>query len=288
MPSDDESSIEREPHFQQRPHTADDAESPASQALHQDKQRADATWERARHSVYDEPAILPNRPPRLVDDDWYCRNCGYNLRGLMTGHACPECGKVEIYEPPQKGEETYGALLQKRSRDNAPGRTRVIACAVSLLGVPLAVLCSLYSFELVGVIAFVVVGPLGSEAAKVLVPAMLLERGRFVGASVGVLWLMTLATAALFAVTQNIIYLSLFMPQAPVMVSAFRWTIGIALHLVCVGVSTAGLLAIRREAQRDGRPPRVSIGFPWLLLSVSLHAFYNGYVFFSGYLGYGF
>ncbi|HWB21107.1 MAG TPA: hypothetical protein VG711_12455, partial [Phycisphaerales bacterium] len=47
--------------------------------------------------------FLEQQKPRKVaglpiDDDRACRNCGYNLRGLMTDKACPECG-TPISEP---------------------------------------------------------------------------------------------------------------------------------------------------------------------------------------------
>jgi hypothetical protein len=38
------------------------------------------------------PPALSDEPPMLIDHDLPCRHCGYNLRGLTTDRACPECG----------------------------------------------------------------------------------------------------------------------------------------------------------------------------------------------------
>ena len=40
-----------------------------------------------------------------VDEDITCRKCGYNLRGLPTDGACPECGSAV-------GHSTHGDLLR--------------------------------------------------------------------------------------------------------------------------------------------------------------------------------
>lgn len=38
------------------------------------------------------PSALTDEPTGPIDHDLPCRHCGYNLRGLTTDRACPECG----------------------------------------------------------------------------------------------------------------------------------------------------------------------------------------------------
>ena len=59
--SDD--SVHREPHLSKGPFTPDNAEPKVEEHLELERLARDAERERAEHSVFNEPATLPNRPP---------------------------------------------------------------------------------------------------------------------------------------------------------------------------------------------------------------------------------
>jgi len=283
-------SVNAEPHLAKQKFSADGSEEKVAQELAQERAHTDPTEERAKHSVFDEPATLPNRPAALIDRDWHCRNCDYNLRGLMTGHPCPECGRIEHYEPPRGSEVTYMQWVDDHAVEVSPQKSWLIAIIVPILGAPFALGCALFTVEYFGLMHFVLVAPIASEVLKIAIASIVVERRSHLIRRESQLYVMILGTAAVFAVVQNLIYLLLYFssPPPPIELIAYRWLIGPLAHIISAAIAAHGITLVWKQAKEQKREPRLTRAYPWVIAAIVVHGLYNLCVYANGHLGYGF
>jgi predicted RNA-binding Zn-ribbon protein involved in translation (DUF1610 family) len=281
-------SISAEPHLQTEHFRCDASEEKAKKRLEHDAVSADLSEERAKHSVFDEPGTLPNRGSILIESDWYCRSCGYNLRGLMTGHRCPECGTVELYEPPREGEVTYAQWVAEKTRRASTPRTGLFALGLALAGLPCGAIGALLCVEYAGILNFVLIGPVVSELLKTAGAVILLERGSAFIRRSGHLYLLMIASVVGFVAGQNAVYLLLLYKNSVMELLVYRWMLGPVLHGICALVATRGLVLAWRRAQTEQRRITLATAYPYVLTAIVMHGAFNACVFLRGDRGYGF
>ena len=130
-----------------------------------------------------------------------------------------------------------------------------------------------------GIIMLVFLGPFAEETLKQSGAIFQLEKMR---GSIRYDWQFFLSGAlggAVFSVLENLIYQHVYLAKLPseklAAVMAFRWTICMALHVLCTVVSSMGLRHVWRESLEKECPCRISEAFPWFAAATAIHGLYN-------------
>ena len=290
MSSDnDDSSVFNEPHFGSEPKRIDPSEAKAEQTLRGSGDRAEDR-QRTGQSVYDEPDVLPDRPAEILDQTWSCDRCGYNLRGLQTGHPCPECGHRSVYRPAPAGAVSYASWLAGRMQATSPGRGWAVAAVLAVAGGLWAVLAALAGTTALGFVGLfdlwrtVVLGPAVEEVMKIAAVAVIVEVRPYLFRRVEQLWAATIGAAVLFAAIENVLYLVFTLPNPTVSYSVWRWTVCVGIHVGCTMVATRGLIDVWQTSITELRQPRLAGGMRALAVAVIIHGSYNAMVILFDYL----
>ncbi len=274
MGRDDEHSIFNEPHLHGRGQV-DPSEARVDAAAAKRRARAaDA------ESIYDEPDILPGRAPERIEGDWTCSGCGYNLRGLMTGQACPECGHIELYRPAPSEAPGYARWLRERIAATSTARTWRVTFLLLLLGGPWAVIAAMMGAEPAGIAGIpltlvVLFGPATEEVMKLGATLVVAETRPYLFKRREQLQIAVIGSALAFAVIENLLYLRIYIPNPSTMVVLWRWTVCVALHVGCTLIASRGLIATWETTIREGRPPQLARAFPMLITAIIVHGAYN-------------
>jgi hypothetical protein len=231
------------------------------------------------HSVHNEPAIFPGQSGRLVDVDFPCRRCGYNLRGSTMGQACPECGDVAIYAPPPSCAGSYSSWAEREISRTSPGHSAIFG-ALCVLGTAILGLGGAFaSVPLAGCVVPFVLGPIIEEAAKILALAWILDAKPYVFTSRRSIYAVAAIGAAGYAAVENGILYALMASPTP-FETAFRWAVCLPLHVVLSLVATFGLAQMWTKAMRDRVPPSFGDHAMPLVAAVLLHGAYNAVMYF--------
>lgn len=280
--SNDPHSVHNEPHLRPRvpPPQGDDDETRAAERLRREAARPAPEY-RDGQSIYDEPDMFPGRNAEIVEQDWTCSRCGYNLRGLPTHHPCPECGHRELYRPAPSNATSYAVWLRARQAETSEAKSWGVAIVLALLGGPWAVITALMgadpmTFTAGAMLLLVVVfGPLTEEVMKVGLVLWAVETRPYLFRRVDQIQLATIGAALVFAVIENLIYLNIYIPNASLLMVLWRWTVCVALHIGCTLVATRGLVAVWQRATTESRRPQLDQGLRWIVIAAIIHAAYN-------------
>jgi len=286
--AEDKHSIDQEPQLHEEGFSPDAAEQLAADHLAAEQRRSDPELERAKHSVFDEPVSFPHHASVEISQNWYCRQCHYNLRGLMTGHPCPECGSIERYEPPREGEVSYAKLVASRRREVSSLKAWLVAVCGAFMGVPLALLFSFLLTEYMTLWFFGMTGPALAEISKIMFCAMLIELKSPYIQRPAHIYVMTIGTALLFAVVQNWLCLNYLYSVSPRSMIAWRWTGCVVLHMLCTGIAAAGLVRVWQRGQMEERMPSLSPAYVYIIVAFVIHGALNTSMMSMGLFGCGF
>jgi hypothetical protein len=243
----------------------------------------------ALHSVHNEPLTLgAGDEPDLITRNWSCEQCGHNLRGQRVGDACPQCGHLQLQRPAPAGTEGYARWLVRRLENTSASKTWLVTLGIAVAAGPLAVLGTLLDAMIGGgggrgaVLSMVVFAPAVEEVMKIALIAGVVERWPYLFRNRLQLQIAALASALVFAIIENIIYIHVYIPesmgQTTDQVAAFRWTVCTALHVTCTMVAVQGLSLAWHTATSQLRRPTLRGARRWLILAIILHGSYNGTV----------
>lgn len=281
--AEDDQSVFEEPHLRPNGRPVDPSEAKAEHTLRGESAEPEHRY-RDGQSVYDEPDIFPGREPEVIEQDWTCSQCGYNLRGLPTGHRCPECGHRELYRPAARGAGGYQDWLTRRMAVTSDRKAWTVAVLLALCGGPWAVLAAFFHTNpgmLAGhslIVMAVVFGPVIEETMKIGAAAWTVEVRPYLFRRVEQVQIATVGTALLFAAIENVLYLHVYVPKHSTEYALWRWTVCVAMHVGCTLIATRGLVEVWQQTMTELRPPKLTGGFRALVVAIVLHGCYNAAV----------
>lgn len=237
--------IEHEPHLRGAPFEPDPSEQAAARHLERSA-RGETVDDHVERSVWDEPALAPQ----------------------LSGAAPPDA-------------LTYASWLDARRAETGWGRSWSVTLGTAASAGPLAVLgtlCgtwSLGAWSWFGIVSVTVLGPILEEMMKVALALWIVEKRPFLFRSRVQITACVLAGGFVFAAMENVLYLVVDASDPPPGLVQWRWTVCVAMHMICSAVAGLGLVRIWSGAMVTRSRPQLAAGAPFLIAAAVLHGAYN-------------
>lgn len=234
-------SVEFEPHLQPRGTSGDPSLSPLAEPPHHLP-----AVDLVEHGVWDEPGLSP-----------------------------------ELAGEPDATQSTYARYVATQIAKTSWLKSWCITLAIVILGGPLGILGALTTSAELGAasgpqwVMMALVAPVTEEITKIAAALWVVEKRPFWFKSMWQILLAALAGGALFGVIENLIYLHIYIPDAPASLARWRWTVCVGLHMTCSFVAGVGLVRIWDNALREQHPPILGLGMPWFVIAMAGHGIYN-------------
>lgn len=256
-----------------------DSESKAARILARQRKRdAKRSFE---HSVHDELAYLPRDQDEsaLIERDFHCNQCGYNLRGMRLGQPCPECLYVQYERPSATDRLGYAQWLTGRIEATPVAKTWGVVLAVFFLSGLWSVFGAFWHAGvggLNGLFMVVLWAPIVEEVMKIALIAVVIERAPYLFSSRSQIIVAAIGAGLMFAIIENCLYLFVYVPGPPAWLVVWRWTICVALHVGCTLVAGVGAAIVWQKQMTQLRRLPVPVDIRYLFAAILIHGLYNG------------
>ena len=229
-------------------------------------------------SIADEPALRSHIPPAQSLDEKALHNV-WDEPSLRAG---------DVTAPPDA--ITYSRWYQQRRAETTWVHSWAVVSLLALCGGPFAVLGAFISAfgqgGISGAFMTIFVAPVTEEMLKIGVTLIVLENRPYLFRSRYQILLTAIASAFLFAVVENLLYIYVYNPEGNEAFRMWRWTVCTALHVGCTTIAGLGLLhiwhhivhPIETDSGLEYQRPSPVYAYPYIMVAVLLHGTYNGLV----------